>query len=448
MGGSDAGISAALRAKELDPSARVTMLVADQYPNFSICGLPFYISGEVNEWQALAHRSLDEIERQGISVLVEHGAARINTGAKTVTARAQNSGQILSFEYDKLIIATGAVSIQPDISGIGLPGIFFLRWMKDSFAFKKFLKTRRPQSITIIGAGYIGMEMADAMKHLGLAVNVVEFLPSVLTTLDLHLGEIVRSELEQHGVQVFTKTAITEITANKEKLIVKGQKGFLLTSDMVLVATGSRPQTVLAQTANMALGVKGAIKVNQKMETSIADIYAAGDCAETFHRLLGRNMYLPLGTTAHKQGRIAGENSVGGDRKYAGSLGTQSIKIFDRVAARTGLKDDEAQLEGFDPLTVDFETRDHQVYYPGAKKLHVRMTGDRKTHRLLGAQLVGAYGTEVSKRIDIVAAALYQNIKVEDLNNLDLSYTPPLSSPWDPVQMASQCWLQKVQEIA
>jgi NADPH-dependent 2,4-dienoyl-CoA reductase/sulfur reductase-like enzyme len=448
IGGSDAGISAALQAKELDPSARVTMLLADRYPNFSICGLPFYISGEVNEWQALAHRSLDEIERHGISVLAEHVAERIDPDTKTVTAQAQNSGQGLSFEYDKLIIATGAVSIQPDLPGIDLPGIFFLRWMEDSFVFKKFLKTRCPQSITIIGAGYIGMEMADAMKRLGLAVNVVEFLPSVLTTLDLPLGEIVRSELQQHGVQVFTKTAVTEITANKEKLIVKGQKGFELASDMVLVATGSRPQTVLAQTANMALGVKGAIKVNQKMETSIADIYAAGDCAETVHRLSGRKMYLPLGTTAHKQGRIAGENSVGGDCKYAGSLGTQSVKIFDKVAARTGLKDEEAQLEGFDSLTVDFETWDHKAYYPGAKKLYIRMTGDRQTHRLLGAQLVGAYGTEVSKRIDIVAAAIYQKMRVEDVNHLDLSYTPPLSSPWDPVQMAAQHWLQKVKELA
>ncbi len=442
VGGSDAGISAALRAKELKPNAEVTMLLANHFPNFSICGLPFYLSGEVTDWHNLAHRTLSDIERQGITVLADHVAEKIDPATKTVIVKDENGNRSVSLNYDKLLIGTGAVSLRLPIAGRDLPGVFFLRWMDDSFAFKNYLEKHHSKSITVIGAGYIGMEMADAMKHLGLEVNVVEYFPSVLMTLDPPLGALVRSELERHGVNVFTSTAVTEIVPKQQTLVVHGKDRFEIASDIVLVATGSRPQTTLAQAAGIRLGVKDAIQVNRKMETNLPDIYAAGDCAETYHCLLGKNQYLPLGTTAHKQGRIAGENAVGGNCEYAGSLGTQSVKIFDLVAVRTGLKDDEARAEGFDPITVAFETWDHKVYYPDAKKLQIRITGDRKTHRLLGAQIVGAYRTEVSKRIDIIATAIYNKMKVADLNHLDLSYTPPLSSPWDPVQMAAQQWLR------
>ena len=344
------------------------------------------------------------------------------------------------FPYHKLVIATGGVSVVPNLPGIDLPGVFFLRWMADSFAFQEYLNTRRPASIVIIGAGYIGMEMADAMTRRGLAVSVVEFLPSVLTTFDPALGGIVRTELERHGVQVFNGFAVERIESNGNGLSVRSVAGNTIAADMVLVAVGSRPETGPARSAGIETGVKGAICVNRRMETRIPDIYAAGDCAETYHRLLGKNTYLPLGTTAHKQGRVAGENAAGGEREYAGTLGTQSVKIFDLVAARTGLKDDEALKEGFSPLSADMETWDHKVYYPHAEKMRIRITGDQKTGKLLGAQIIGAYGTEVSKRIDTVAAAIHNGMTMESLNDLDLSYTPPLSSPWDPVQMAAQAW--------
>jgi NADPH-dependent 2,4-dienoyl-CoA reductase/sulfur reductase-like enzyme len=313
--------------------------------------------------------------------------------------------------------------------------------MTDGFAFHEYLTTRRPASIVIIGAGYIGMEMADAMTRRGLDVSVVEFAPAVLTTFDQGLGGIVRTELENHGVRVFTGFSVKQIESSGGKLSVCSDTD-AITADMVLVATGSRPETRLAQSAGIAVGVKGAICVNQRMETNITDIYAAGDCAETYHRLLDKNTYLPLGTTAHKQGRIAGENAAGGNRKYTGTLGTQSVKIFNLVAVRTGLKDDEALKEGFSPLSVDMDTWDHKFYYPHAEKLHIRITGDKKTSKLLGMQIIGSYGTEVSKRIDTVAAAIHHGITVEALNDLDLSYTPPLSSPWDPVQMSAQAWIR------
>lgn len=443
IGGSDAGISAGLRARELASDTEVTLILADRYPNFSICGLPFYLSGEIPDWKTLAHRTAAEIEENGIRLFAEHRVTAIVPDRKELLA-VDAEGRGKTFPYDKLLIATGGVSQVPNLPGIDLPGVFFLRWMADSFAFQEYMDTRRPASICIIGAGYIGMEMADAMTRRGLAVTVVEFLPSVLTTFDPALGGIVRAELERHGVQVLNGFAVERIESQGNGLAVHSVAGQTIAADMVLVAVGSRPETALARAIGSETGVKGAIRVNQRMETSLPAIYAAGDCAETYHRLLGKNTYLPLGTTAHKQGRIAGENALGGNREYTGTLGTQSVKIFDLVAARTGLKDDEALREGLTSLSADIETWDHKVYYPHAQKMTIRITGDQKTGKLLGMQIIGAYGTEISKRIDTVAAAIHNGMTVEALNDIDLSYTPPLSSPWDPVQMAAQAWSQAI----
>jgi NADPH-dependent 2,4-dienoyl-CoA reductase/sulfur reductase-like enzyme len=441
IGGSDAGISAALRAREQDPSVEPTLVVADNYPNFSICGLPFYLSGEVREWRSLAHRTKDDIEQAGITLLLNRAATAIRPDVKIVEV-IDSDGKKSELPYDRLVIGTGAESIKPNIPGIGLPGVFLLRWMEDSFVLSRYLEERNPKSALVVGGGYIGMEMADALTRRGLSVTVVEFAETVLTTVDRELGERVRTELLQHGVTVVTGVSIESIAEEGLSLEVRGSQGFNVRADLVLVAVGCIPSTGLAEHAGVELGFKKAIKVNRRMETNVPHIYAAGDCAETWHNLLKRYTYLPLGTTAHKQGRVAGENAAGGKREFAGSLGTQAVKIFDLVAARTGLRDGEAKDAGFDPFTDHFETWDHKVYYPAAEKITIRITGDRTTGRLLGAQIVGHCKSEVSKRVDIVAAALMSNLLVEEVNDLDLSYTPPLSSPWDPVQMACQSWLR------
>ncbi len=443
IGGSDAGISAALRAREIDPSVEPTLVVADSFPNFSICGLPFYLSGEVPNWRTLAHRTKDEIEQAGIRLLLNHCATAIDADRKIVQmVDAEERTSELS--YDRLVIGTGAESIKPAINGIDLPGVFLLRWMQDSFAVHKRLTDHNPKSALIVGGGYIGMEMADALSLRGLSVTVVEFAETVLTTVDRPLGEKVAAELERHGVKVVTGVGIESIEAEGKSLTVQSTKGFSTKADLVLVAVGCRPSTTLAVEAGIETGFKGALKVNRRMQTNLLDIYAAGDCVETWHNLLNTYSYLPLGTTAHKQGRIAGENAVGGQREYAGSLGTQAVKIFDVVAARSGLRDSEAQEAGFDPVTDHFEAWDHKVYYPGAEKMIIRITGDRRSGRLLGAQILGHRKSEISKRIDIFAAALFSNMTVGNLSDLDLSYTPPLSSPWDPVQMAAQAWVSNL----
>jgi NADPH-dependent 2,4-dienoyl-CoA reductase/sulfur reductase-like enzyme len=287
------------------------------------------------------------------------------------------------------------------------------------------------------------MEMADALTYQGLKVEVVEYLDSVLTTVDPEFGHLVQTELEKHGVAVNTGIAVQKIKENEQNLTVSGSKGFSASADIILVAVGARPETELACTAGIETGIKGAIKIDSRMRTNIPDIYAAGDCVETWHKILQEYTYMPLGSTAHKQGRVAGENMAGANKEFQGTLGTQAVKIFDAVVAGTGLRDASARQAGFDPLTVDIECWDHKLYYPGAQKMRIRLTGEKGTHRILGAQIMGHISSEVSKRVDVVATAIFNELNMGDLSDIDLSYTPPLSSPWDPLQIAAQAWGKK-----
>jgi NADPH-dependent 2,4-dienoyl-CoA reductase/sulfur reductase-like enzyme len=444
IGGSDAGIGAALRAREISPSTEITVLVADRYPNFSICGLPFLISGEVMDWKTLAHRTTAQIEKEDIRVLLDHRATEIDPQRKTV-AVFERSGRSHVLDYDKLVVATGAVSVRPSIQGLAIPGVFFLRWMEDGFSFQDYLVKRQPASALIVGSGYIGMEMADALARRGLSVTVL-VRSALLKTLDSGLGQLIWEELTRNGVEVVNTLSPIAIERSRSGLTLRTREGVPLQTDAVLVATGARPESELARRGGVLTGIRDAIRVNRAMETNVPDIYAAGDCVETWHRLLQEYTYLPLGTTAHKQGRVAGENAVGGHVTFGGSLGTQVVKIFDLVAARTGLLDTEASEAGFDPMTFESECDDHKAYYPGATRLRIRITADLQTKRLLGAQIVGHHGAEVAKRIDIFAAAIFNNMTVEDINHLDLSYTPPLGSPWDAIQMAAQAWVRERQK--
>jgi NADPH-dependent 2,4-dienoyl-CoA reductase/sulfur reductase-like enzyme len=441
IGGSDAGISAALRAKEIEPKIDITVIVADKFPNYSICGLPFYISSEVPDWKKLAHRTVEDIEKQDIRLLLEHRTQTIDPKSKIVSVK-DNKGKIFSLKYDKLIIATGAVSARPQITGLDLPGVFLLRWMEDGFLLKSYLDEKKPERAIIIGGGYIGMEMADAFKLRGIDATVIEYFDTLLTTMDPEIGKRVEETLARHGVKAVTKTAVNSIEEKGNCLRVFGSNGFQAEAEVILVASGVRPNVDLALSAGVSLGDFGAIKVNRKMETNIADIYATGDCVETWHRLLQKYVYMPLGSTAHKQGRAAGQNAAGGNAEFQGSLGTQAVKIFDVVAARTGLRDVEANTAGFDPLTIEYEDWDHKVYYPGARRLILRLTGDKRTGRLLGLQMIGPYGAEISKRVDIIAAAISSGMQVNEIGALDLTYTPPLSSPWDPLQSVCQAWMK------
>jgi NADPH-dependent 2,4-dienoyl-CoA reductase/sulfur reductase-like enzyme len=458
IGGSDAGISAALRARELDPGADVTVVVADAYPNFSICGIPYYVSGEVTHWRNLAHRTIADLEAAAMWLRLDTTARRIDVAArKLLITGADGKEELLA--YDKLIVGTGAVPVRPPIGGLAGPdalgpedAVHLLHSMGDTFAVIRTLETAAPASAVIVGGGYIGLEMADALTVRGLAVTQMEQLDEVLPTVDPQLGARVHAELATHGVEVLAGTAVQAITraaadqAGRLEVQATAADGTPVTraADMVLVVVGVRPDTALAAAAGATLGFKGAIAVDTGMRTNLPDVFAAGDCVVTHHRLLGET-YLPLGTTAHKQGRVAGENALGGNRRFAGSLGTQVVKIFDQAVARTGLRDHEAAAAGFDPVTVGSEADDHKAYYPGSHKITMRVTGDRGTGRLLGLQLFGHKNAEIAKRIDIAATAIFHGMTVDAVSDLDLSYTPPLGSPWEAVQMGAQAWVRTTQ---
>ena len=362
IGGSDAGISAALRARELDPGADVTVVVEDAYPNFSICGIPYYLSGEVTHWRNLAHRSIADLEAAGMWLRLDTAARRIDVPGRKLVITSSGGGEEL-LGYDKLVVGTGAVSVRPPISGLAGPdalgpgdGVHLLHSMGDTFAVMRTLEQAAPASAVIVGAGYIGLEMADALTVRGLAVTQMEQLAEVLPTVDPELGALVHAELAGHGVEVLTGTTVQAVTraaagqAGRLHVQATAADGSAVSrvANMVLVVVGVRPETTLAAEAGARLGVKGAIAVDPGMRTNLPDVFAAGDCVITHHRLLGET-YLPLGTTAHKQGRVAGENALGGNREFAGSLGTQVVKIFDQAAARTGLRDHEAVPAGFEP---------------------------------------------------------------------------------------------------
>jgi len=455
IGGSDAGISAALRAHELESAADVTVVVADAYPNFSICGIPYYLSGEVAHWRDLAHRTIADLEAAGMRLRLDTTARRIDVAGRKLLITSAGGGEEL-LGYDKLIIGTGAVPVRPPIRGLAGPGalgpddgVHLLHSMDDTFAVMRTLEQAVPASAVIVGAGYIGLEMADALTVRGLKVTQMEQLAEVLPTVDPDLGALVHAELAVHGVEVLTATTVQAVSragaGQPGRLHVQATAadGTAVTraADMVLVVVGVRPETTLAVEAGATLGVKAAIAVDRRMRTHLPDVFAAGDCVITRHRLLGET-YLPLGTTAHKQGRVAGENAAGGNREFAGSLGTQVVKIFDQAVARTGLRDHEAAPAGFDPVTVGSEADDHKAYYPGSHRIQMRVTGDRTTGRLLGLQLFGHRHAEIAKRIDIAATAIHSNMTVDAVSDLDLSYTPPLGSPWEAVQLGAQAWVR------
>jgi NADPH-dependent 2,4-dienoyl-CoA reductase/sulfur reductase-like enzyme len=455
VGGSDAGISAALRARELDPSCDVTVVVADAYPNFSICGIPYYVSGEVTDWHNLAHRTLDDLKDTGMNVRLDTLATSIDVPGHALHVTDEGGAEDV-ISYDQLIVGTGAVSSRPPIEGLigedalgPADGVHLLHSMGDTFELMRTLEKLQPVSAVIVGAGYIGLEMAEGLIARGLAVTQLEQLSEVLPTVDPSLGALVHAELSEHGVTVKTGTTVKRIgraasgAAGRFQVDALDAEGnaIAVVADMVLVVVGVRPNTALAGAAGAELGVGGAISVDRAMRTNLDRVFAAGDCVVTHHRLMGLT-YLPLGTTAHKQGRVAGENALGGEREFAGSLGTQVVKVFDMAAARTGLRDHEAVAAGFDPLTVEFVADDHKAYYPGSHRITMCYTGDRATGRLLGLQLFGHRHAEIAKRIDIAAAAIFNEMSVDAVSELDLSYTPPLGSPWDAVQLGAQAWVR------
>lgn len=437
IGGVAAGMSAASKARRLKPDIEILVFEKGGYVSYGSCGLPYYISGMIKSPEDLVVYDAKFFrEKRNIGVFLYHEAVAIQPEKHLVLVRDGKKGEVKEYLYSKLLIATGARAFVPPIKGTDLEGIFTIRLLPDGIKIKDFLREKSPKKALIIGAGYIGMEMAETLMRLGIKVTMVARGHNILGTMESEISKIVEDELGRNGVTLLKSTQVEEF---------KGENGYLRSAvlnngetidiDMALVATGVRPNSGIAKEAGIELGSKGAVRVNERMETNVPNIYSAGDCAEAYHQVLKRQFYLPLGTIANKQGKVAGENMVGGDASFKGVVATSTFKVFDLQVARTGLSTKEAEKEGIGYIASTIEAGSRAHYYPGGSRILVKLTSEKISGRILGAAMAGGEG--VPKRIDVIATAITAGMTAEDMCSLDLSYSPPFAPVWDPVLIAA-----------
>lgn len=427
IGAVAAGTSAAAKARRNCEDAEIVVYEKDTDISYSSCGMPYYLGGEVENAAALTPRDPAYFQsKYNVAIRIRHEVTSIDTAARRITVQNLDTGSVFIDCYDKLVIATGAQPNVPPIAGVDLDHVFTLRSMGDMRRIKSFVEGRTPQRIAIIGTGFVGLEVAENLKGLGIEITLLERLPQVTPGLDGDMAAHVQAHLVKSGVAVRTGVSIQAITAAGVRLV----DGAVLPADMVLVSTGVKPNVGLAAAAGIALGITGAIRVDAHMQTSIPDVYACGDCIEHLHLVTGKPVYRPLGSTANKTGRIAGDCITGGDLAFRGILGTGIFRVFGMTVAQTGLNEREARAEGFDPVVCHNIKPDRPTYMRG-QDMVIKGVADKASGKLLGAQIVGFAG--VDKRIDVLATAISFGAKVEDLFHLDLAYAPPFSTTKDPV---------------
>ena len=434
VGGVAAGMSAAAKARRMDASLEIVVYERSGYVSYGSCGFPYAIKGEIARVEDVVVRTPEQFAKQGITALVEHEVLAIDPGAGTVRVRDRRSGAEFSDRWDELVLTTGGVASRPPLPGAELPGVFTLRTVEDALAIRGWIEERRPARGAIIGGGYIGLEMAEALAAHGIALTLVERLPQVLPNLDPELANHVQAELTRQGVDVRLDQPV-EGLAGDERVREVAAGGQRIPAEIVILAMGVRPGVELARAAGIALGPTGAVAVDDHQRTNLAHVWAAGDVAEAHHRVTGKPAWVPLGTTANKQGRVAGENLAGGDARFAGIVGTAVVKVFDMEAASSGLSEARARAEGYSVQTVSATANSRAHYMPGHQPIHVKLVYETGSRRLLGGQLVGREG--VAKRVDTIAAALHQGWTVDELAELDLSYAPPFAPVWDPILVAA-----------
>jgi NADPH-dependent 2,4-dienoyl-CoA reductase/sulfur reductase-like enzyme len=399
--------------------------------------MPYLSSGKVKSADSLVVYDAKFFkEKRDIEVFLHHEVKRIFPQRKAVLIKNGKTGEERQYPYDKLLIATGARAFIPPIKGLDRKGVFTLRPLEDGIAIRDFIGSNSPKNGLLIGAGYIGMEMAESFAEVGMRVTVIEKMPVIVGTMDDEITEIIEKELNRNGVTLLKSKAVVEFAGENSRLSrAILDSGETIEADIAVVGAGLRPNSELAKDAGIELGRTGAIKVNQRMETNIPDIYAAGDCAEAYHLVLGRNVYIPLATTANKQGRAAGENIAGGNASFPGIVGTAIFKVFDLEVGRTGITEKEARVEGIEYVSNVIEHDSRAPYYPGVSPIRVKLLADKKTGRILGAQMVGREG--VAKRIDVFATAITVKMTAREMRDLDLGYAPPFSPPYDPILIAA-----------
>jgi len=427
IGAVAAGTSAAAKARRNNEEAEIVIYEKDTHISYSGCGMPYYIGGEAENGEVLTPRNPEFFRsKYNVNIRTEHEVQKIDKDKKEVEVKNLNTGEVFTDHYDKLILTTGARSVIPPIKGVEHKHVFSLRNINDMYKIKHHIIQKSPKSAVIVGTGFIGLEMAENLKGLGIEVTMVELLPQVSPGLDEDMAFLVEKHLIEKGVRVITGKSANEITENQVILSDGGK----LSGEMVIMATGVRPNVELAKESGIEIGETGAIKVNNFMETSEKDIYAAGDCIEQYHSVTMKPVYRPLGSTANKTGRMAGNNATGGNLEFRGVLGTGIYKIFDLTVAQTGLTEREARKEGYD-ISVSHNIKPDRPEYMGGKEMVIKSIADKKDGRLLGVQIVGPEG--VDKRVDVFVALITFGAKVQDLVHLDLAYAPPFSTTKDPV---------------
>ncbi|MFC6592016.1 FAD-dependent oxidoreductase [Deinococcus lacus] len=435
-------MSAASRAKRFNGDAEVTVFERGSVISYGACGLPYVLGGAVDDWDSLIARTPEQMRGRGISVRLRHEVTGVDAGARTITVHDRDKGQTTQEPYDKLLIATGVSAIRPDWAQTELAGVHVLRTIPDGQAIEKSM--RGAKRVCIVGGGYIGLELAENLCRQGLTVTMVERGPEIAgRTLDHPYQVQVRQEVERHSVEVRCNTNVTGLTGKGGRVTGVETDGGIIRADVVIVAVGVKPNVELLRAAGARLGKTGAASVNVRQETSVEGIYAAGDNCESIHRVTRRKVHIPLGLTANRMGRIAGVNMAGGDAKFPGVVGTGIFKVFGLGVARTGLTQTEAEGLGLDAVSVDVKSTDHAGYYADAQPIDVRLTAEKGTGRLLGAQLICPNHQSV-KRVDVIAAHLHGRGKADDLFQMDLAYAPPFSGVWDVLLVAADKLMREV----
>ncbi|GGM23635.1 hypothetical protein GCM10011351_06770 [Paraliobacillus quinghaiensis] len=427
IGSVAAGTSVAAKARRNDENAEITLYNADYDISYSICGIPYFLGGEVDEVDTLTPRSAPWFKvRYNVDIHTRHEVTSIDPEKKTVTVKDLGTNEIKEDNYDTLVFATGASPTTPAITGVDQDHVFHVRTIQHAIAIDKYLNAKKPKKATIIGAGFIGLEMAEQLSHKGLEVTIIQRGNQIMPHLDKDMAIRVEEHLRKQNVTLL----LNEEAASISEKTVETKNGNVIDSDIVFLATGVKPNTSLAEDIGVELGSCGAIKVNNRMQTSLPDIYAVGDVAESFSIVTGKSIYRPLGSTANKMGRIAGDVITGGDLEHRGILGTGILRVFDLAVGYTGLSEKEAVAEGYD-VEVLHNIKPSRADYLGGKELVIKAIADRETSRILGVQIVGQDG--VDKRLDVFVTAISFKAKAEDLFHLDLAYAPPFSTTKDPV---------------
>lgn len=435
VGGVAGGATAAARIRRLNEKATIIIFERSGYVSFANCGLPYFIGDVMDDPEELTLQTPESFyARFRVDVKVRHEVIAIHPKEKTVSVKNLNTGEIFEESYDKLILSPGAKPVQPRLPGVQLERVFTLRTVEDTFRIKEYINQYHPRSVVLAGGGFIILELAENMKKLGMDVTIVQRPEHLMNPFDSDMAAFIHNEVRKQGIKLALGYTVEGFEEKDKGVDVLLKDTESLHADMVILAIGVTPDTVLAKEAGLELGIKDSILVNDRMETSVPDIFAAGDAVQVKHYVTGEDVLIPLAGPANKQGRIIADNICGGDSKYLGSQGSSVIKIFDMTAATTGIKEAAAKKSGLDVDTVILSPMNHAGYYPGGTVMVMKIVFEKASYRLLGAQIVGYEG--VDKRIDVLATAIHAGLKATQLKDLDLAYAPPYSSAKDPVNMA------------